>query len=524
MSVNEGYYDTQCPECAAEGKDTACDNLRVYDSGKAFCVARHGNIDLEEQEEIEQPKLDPSMVSGHYSPLDKRGISKETCEKYGYQVNQEKKCHIANFYDSVGNVVMQKIRYPGKQFEIKGNSSYVNRFYGQHLFTPSDKVYITITEGELDCLSIAEVFNCRYPVVSVPSGAGSATKVVQENLEWLQGFSYVVLALDNDKDGKKATEECLKLLEPGKARVVTWPEGCKDASDLLKAGKNLELRSCIVSATEYIPPSVLTKDALVELLDDYKISTHKWPWEVANKTISHVINPCLYSIVAEPEVGKTKFIHELMYMYIQEGKNVGIVALEETRQNVLLKVTSSITGVDLCSVQNRKYTKEEKDLCRQVADHLAVYDHIRYGSSLFDIVNHVRYMVKVCKCPIIIFDNLSYSVTGEADERKAIDKAVKQLHDSTIKYEYTLINVGHLSPDDFADINTPPDVTKIRGSQGVRMYSDYIIGLTRDNLNSNKKARNTLNCWVLKDRPTGKDTGKTFKLCYNENNGRLEST
>lgn len=34
----------QCPLCAEEGFDTACDNAHVFDSGYANCIARHGSI------------------------------------------------------------------------------------------------------------------------------------------------------------------------------------------------------------------------------------------------------------------------------------------------------------------------------------------------------------------------------------------------------------------------------------------------------------------------------------------------
>ena len=44
MTNSDGYYDTQCPECAKEGFDTKEDNLRVYDSGVAFCYVRHGYV------------------------------------------------------------------------------------------------------------------------------------------------------------------------------------------------------------------------------------------------------------------------------------------------------------------------------------------------------------------------------------------------------------------------------------------------------------------------------------------------
>lgn len=513
-----------CPECQKEGKDTAGDNLCTTEEGLLWCYARHGYMGKKGKVmKSKEPKIKKGLIDkGQYTELLARGISIETCKKYGYQTVESKGItyEIANFFDEVGNIVMQKVRKPNKGFTILGDTSNTTKFYGQWLFTPHPDVFVTITEGELDALSVAEVFGCRYPVISVPTGAQSAKRVVQENLDWLNGFKYVVLALDNDKDGRKATEECIKLLEPGKVRIAKWPE--KDASDLLQQGKVKELRSCIYDAVEYVPKPVLTGEPLLNLLDEYSTQTHKWPWKLANKTISRINIPALYTIAARPGVGKTLTIHEILRMYISEGHNVGIIALEETRQKVLLKVTTSLTGVDLASVSNRALTQEEKELCRPIADKLVIYDHITYGSDLATIVHNIAYMVRVCKCPIIIFDNMSYSATSEKDERKGIDVAMKALKDSTVKYEYTLFNVGHMKrPGAFDDELEPPKVEDIRGSQGIEMFSDYIIGLHRQTKHEDEHIKNTLDFEILKDRFSGEDTGKKFSLQYS--GGKLAS-
>ena len=55
-----------------------------------------------------------------------------------------------------------------------------------------------------------------WPMVSLPSGAASAKKAIQNNLELLQGYEEVVLFFDNDEPGRKAAKECADLLPPGK--------------------------------------------------------------------------------------------------------------------------------------------------------------------------------------------------------------------------------------------------------------------------------------------------------------------
>lgn len=514
----------QCPECAKSGEDKSENNLITHTNGSTFCYACNTDTaNLGDATEMVQVMTNSELKEGEYHELVQRNISVETCIKYGYMINREERCHVANVFDEAGNIVYQKIRtVPDKNFYSCGNKKYSDSLYGQHLFTPNPKLFVTVTEGEIDCLSVFEAFKGEFdtPVVSVLQGAASAEKAIKKNLEYLQGFKYVVLAFDNDKPGREATEVCLKLFEPGKVRVVRWPQ--KDASDLLQAGKGDKIRKLIWRAKEYMPEPIKTGDALIKTLDDYQTKTRNWPWGTANKTISPIHIPAVYTIAAKPAVGKTLFCSELMRDVISSGGKVGIIALEETIQKVLLKMTSALHNVDLLSIHNRELTDEEKGMCIDVADNIVIYDHITYGSDISSICANIPYMVRSCGCELIIFDNLSYSATGLAgNERIGIDKAMVQLKDSTVKYEYTLLNVCHLKRDDEEEMK-PLTAESIRGSQGVEMYSDYIIGLDRDRTSDDPTIRNTLYVNVLKDRMSGQDTGEIFSLYYNKETGRLE--
>ena len=50
--------------------------------------------------------------------------------------------------------------------------------FGQHKWKPGGKM-ITVTEGEVDCMSVSQVQGNKY-IVSVPSGAQSAKKYIKK--------------------------------------------------------------------------------------------------------------------------------------------------------------------------------------------------------------------------------------------------------------------------------------------------------------------------------------------------------
>ncbi len=523
MKNNEVVSKEQCEQCVAEGFDTAGDNMVTFISGVKHCH-RHGTLGKVDNVE---PKVDnvqhlsKGLIDGHYPKQSIRGISPKTFEFYGYQINKEKKCHIANYFNDAGQVVMQQLRDASKNFPLLGDITHKQMLYGSWLFTPDSRVFVTITEGQLDCLSVAEVFNCKYPVVSLPNGASAAYKVLQANLQYLNGFKYVILAFDNDGPGQDAINDCLSLFEPGKLRIVKWR--LKDANDLLKEQNHTEIRESIYNAVEYIPAPILTGRALVDTLDAYQCNTKPWPWETANRLIAPIKIPGIYSIAAKPKVGKTEFVSEIMRDIIFKGGKVAIIALEQTIPQVLLRMTSQITGTDLSKIENRLLTADEKELCNEVASKLVIYDHITYGSHLDSIVSNLPYMTAGLGCEYVIFDNISYAASKlSSDERKGIDIAMTALKDCTVKYGFTLWNVCHMKRDD-SELTEGVSIEKIRGSQGVEMFSDYVIGLERNVKSENAAVRNTLIAHVLADRMTGQDTGHSFKMHYNANTRRFEN-
>jgi twinkle protein len=351
-----------CPKCQEEGLDSAGDNVQVFESGVKYCVARHGTIgkDKESVDKRKQNTDEGSQVTekkskfyeGVYRDIKSRNLSERTCKHYGYMVNVEKQVHIANYYNAAGELAMQQVRTADKKFPIFGDKAYNDTLWGAHLFTPNENVFITITEGQIDALSIAEAFQCKYPVVSLPNGVRSdnngnnrAAEVLTKNKKYLDGFKYVVLAFDNDGPGNAATKACLKVLEPGKVRIARWPQ--KDANDMLKLNDKEGIRQVVYSAVEYIPEPILTGIQLMTSLDGVPAKTRPWPWPTANKIIRPIRIPSVISIAAKPGIGKTEFVSELMRGVIDDGGRIGVIALEQTVQGVLVRLTDSLMGSTL---------------------------------------------------------------------------------------------------------------------------------------------------------------------------------
>lgn len=113
---------------------------------------------------------------------------------------------------------------------------------------------LVITEGEIDCLSVIQAGYDR--AVSLPDGwtsdGGKRECLVAEESR-LRDTPYVIVAGDNDEAGKSLPKTVANILAGHDVRYAIWPEGCKDANDVLMKFGEGELSRCLVEAKPVDP-------------------------------------------------------------------------------------------------------------------------------------------------------------------------------------------------------------------------------------------------------------------------------
>ena len=180
--------------------------------------------------------------AGTFSAIGDRCINEDTVKKNGVKVISDASGtidrHIYPYYDSTGSLLATKTRYvKNKQFSIKGSTS-DSGLFGQQLYNGGK--YVTITEGEIDALSVYQLLGSKYAVVSIKNGVASALKDIKKSYDWLDQFDNIVINFDNDDVGREASKKVAELFAPSKVKILKIPEGYIDANELLKANKYQE--------------------------------------------------------------------------------------------------------------------------------------------------------------------------------------------------------------------------------------------------------------------------------------------
>ena len=156
-------------------------------------------------------------------------------------------------YRLKGEVVNWKAAaFPTKAFTSKKGGKL--QFWNLDRAIGSEVVYIT--EGEWDAAALVEAGVPVEQVISVPNGARQRASDDQQEL---RGYDYVDEALreglgrtmrfvwcgDNDDAGRALRSDMVRLLGPARFHYVDWPDGCKDANDVLRTDGPGALRELI---------------------------------------------------------------------------------------------------------------------------------------------------------------------------------------------------------------------------------------------------------------------------------------
>ena len=111
-----------------------------------------------------------------------------------------------------------------------------------------------ITEGEIDALSVMQAGYSR--AVSLPDGwsaDGEKRQSLIEAEKALREAPYVIVAGDNDEAGRSLPKAVANILLGHDVRYAEWPEGCKDANDVLVKYGEGELSRCLTEAKRIDP-------------------------------------------------------------------------------------------------------------------------------------------------------------------------------------------------------------------------------------------------------------------------------
>lgn len=513
-----GVVREPCPSCGSS------DNLARYPDGHAYCFTddcKHYEP-AADGEALAAPKRPPSdkWIYGEFRRLEKRKLTEETCRKFGYSVGEKKgrTVQLAEYRGPSG-VVGQKVRTKDKEFWWNFADGYKKApLFGQHLW-PTGGRRLVITEGEIDAMSVSQAQDNRWPVVSVPNGAGGAEETVLQELEWIESYDVVVFAFDMDDPGQSAAKKCAALLSPGKARIANLP--LKDANECLVAGKQKALIDALWQAKQYLPDGVVDLNELLEEALKPIQRGRPWPFpSLTAKTYGRRTGE-VYGLGAGSGCGKSTTFKQIAahILETEPGSKVAGIFLEEDPKHTLRTLGGMLIGART-HVPDVEFDEEALRRCLTdtVIPRLHLFNY--FGAADWDkIKSTIRYYAHL-GCRDIFLDHLTALAASvdDRDERRGIDRIMADLASLAKHLDVCIYFVSHLTTPEGKPHEEGGRVhaKHFRGSRAIAYWSHFLFALERDT--QDPESTTVFRC--LKDRYTGDANGLTFGLEYDLVTGR----
>ncbi len=370
---------------------------------------------------------------------------------------------------------------------------------------------VFIVEGELDALSIIEAGGEAV-------GLGSTANIpsfISNYLKKQKPAQPLVLALDNDEAGQRATDELAHALdELGLAYYRLDPyNGQKDANSALLADR--EAFTQAVAQAEHLEEEAENAERDLYLRDrvDYHLqefidgiaesaNTPATPtgFPALDKVLDGGLYEGLYILGAISSLGKTTYAMQIADQIAQGGHDVLIIALEMSRAELMSKSISRHTLLNVLAnngdIRNAKtsrgitagaryagYSETEKALIRQAvseyetyAKHLYIHEgHGDIGTAYIrDIVQkHIRF---TGQRPIVLVDYLQILAPRDvrATDKQNMDTAVRELKQISRDYKTPIIAISSFNRDNY---DTEVNMSSFKESGAIEYSCDVLIGL-----------------------------------------------
>lgn len=419
-------------------------------------------------------------------------------------------------YYAGGLRVAEKWRTMSKQFKMNPGSH--KCVYGVDHIIGANR--IVIVEGEIDKLSVetAGIKEC----VSVQNGAANGVDMTYGADKAFKEAKRIVIAVDGDRAGNKLRDEIVQKFGWQKCLFVEWPEGKKDANDVLcdpAFGKE-GLKKLIDEAKPRIPAGTIQdKDILMKKLherlnadpNEERYVGFTTGWGKLDEFYRPV--PGEFTVLTgKPGCGKSEFLLSLVINMAENGKRTLIFAFESSERSLHTQLAEKKLQTKLTPK-----IKDEDDVPESTstafADNLSLSQatswldkQIVLGTN--DATNEVinlDYIMQIAKSEkdseegldFIIIDPYNYidrgknvgERPGQMSETEFVSKMLSQLKRFAYENDVHILMVAHPTKNNGWANPEKPELYDIAGSANWFNKCDVGIVICRKKETKKKKPR-----------------------------------
>ena len=439
--------------------------------------------------------------------LKRRGISEEVADalNIGYDPNWQSPAALENGKNptpskriiipfSTGDYTARAIDDSGKRYLNGGEAGLFNlkALYNE---TSDDPVFIV--EGAFDALAVIEVGGQALALNST-----SNKTLLINALKERPTTKTLILALDNDKPGREATNDL--ILDLKRLDVLYIVENiagsCKDASEALVANRaEFDRQVSIAKNQTSVRPNRIAAYIDTQMAEDttnFKANC-RVPTGFANlDKASGGLFQGLYVIAATTSLGKTTFALQMADNLAESGKDVVYFSLEQSTYEIVSKSIArrmflngkKVYSLDLrCGDYPRDFDKYLEEYKSAVGNRLSVVEG-NFNCNVEYIETYLRHYIKKTGVhPYVFIDYLQILQPDEERQtaKDKIDKTITRLKTMSHRLGLTIVVISSVNRTNYL---TPIDFESLKESGGIEYTADVVWGLQLEVVNSKDMA------------------------------------
>lgn len=402
-----------------------------------------------QHKELELKELTPEALKLLYL----RGISVETAiacgvkstEMFSHKLGKKTEALAFCVYENDDIVNIKYRAVSVKDFSQTKNGDQDSLFNNQNISGDS----IIITEGEFDALACYEAG--FHSVVSVPNGAPPPNvKDAEGKLSWVDAnndyfrvMDKVILAMDKDAPGLNYEKLIAEKIGYDKCFTVNYPEGCKDANDVLLTHGIEALKQSIETAKPFpVEGITVFADHRDAIMDYCKNRGQKNLFSTGLDSVDKFLRlqlGTLNILTGVPSHGKSEFLDQIIVNTIVNHQWRWAIFSPENYPlpNHFQKMAEKIVKKPLFNPADDKkwntniMTEDEIDKAiTLLSKYVKVLTQQELGSSLESILNRVNVCIQRDKINAFVidpFNELEHQRTPGLSETEYISQFLSRI-------------------------------------------------------------------------------------------------
>jgi twinkle protein len=506
VSKDFGQDRTTCPECSRDRKKhyEKCLSVNI-DEGVWCCMHCGWSGALKQRSEYYKPMMYamPEPVKTDLPDQAVKWFAERMIDidtLVDNQIGYEKNAIVFPYFDFDGVLVNKKYRGKGKKFKQVSGAKKV--LFGASQVKDLDEWIIV--EGEIDKLSLNEA---GYEnAVSVPDGAPP-----ENSRDYTSKFSYldevefdeikkVIIAVDNDGPGYKLQQELIKRFGALRCSRVEWPEGCKDANEVLVKHGKAKLKECINEARPVPVDGIINVSDIFQdienLYDNGLKGGESTGWKVVDEY--YTVRKKEWSLVTGiPSHGKSEFVDALLCnLATNKGWKFGIFSPEnQPLARHAAKLIQKIVGKPFGDGPNlrmeRSYVIEGQKWLDKYFTFISPPDEKLTVAGILELAEVIIHQKGLDAIVIDPWNEIDHARGRDMTESEYISLSLTLIRRFARKHDVHIFLIAHptkLQKDKSGNypVPTPYDVS---GSAHWRNKADCAICVWRDVLNESSNVQ-----------------------------------